>query len=76
VIDMMPYPSYQLYQAERSPSAAERRQVEMQLGRAAAGTSELRGRAARVARAAGRGLGQLGTWPRRALRPSRRGSPA
>ena len=43
---MMPYPSYQLYQAERSPSGAERRQAEIRLGQAAARTSELRGRLA------------------------------
>ena len=41
---MMPYPSYQLYQAERSPSGTERRQAEIRLGQAAARTSELRGR--------------------------------
>jgi hypothetical protein len=62
---MMPYPSYQLYQAERSPSEAERRQADMRLGRAAAGVSEARGRVTRMARAAGRGLGQLSTWPHR-----------
>ena len=45
---MMLYPSYQLYQAERSPSAAERRQAEMRLGQAAARTSQVRGRIARL----------------------------
>ncbi|HMH94255.1 MAG TPA: hypothetical protein VK586_24630, partial [Streptosporangiaceae bacterium] len=45
-----PYPSYQLYQAERSQSAAERRQAEIRLGQAAARTSELRGRLAGMAR--------------------------
>lgn len=63
VITVMPYPSYQLYQAERSQSAAERRQADIGLGRAAARTSEARGRLARTARAAGRGLGQLSTRP-------------
>ena len=47
---MMPYPSYQLYQAERSPSGTERRQAEIRLGQAAARTSELRGRLAGMAR--------------------------
>lgn len=47
---MLPYPSYQLYQAERSPSAAERRQAEMRLGQAAARTSQVRGRVGRIAR--------------------------
>jgi hypothetical protein len=60
---MMPCPSYQLYQAERFQSPAERRQAEIRLGRAAARTSEVRGRLAGMARAAGRGLGQLGRGP-------------
>ena len=58
---MMPY--HQLYQAERLTSAAERRQAEMRPGRAAAGTSELRARLTRMARATGRRLRRRGTCP-------------
>jgi hypothetical protein len=68
VISMMPYQTYQLFEAERTRAAAERRAAELQLSRAAAGASELRAGLAGLARAAARGLGRLGTRPRAAAR--------
>jgi len=44
---MMPYPSYQVYQAERTKTAAELRRADEQLGRMAEDVSRLWRRATR-----------------------------